>query len=185
MAAVAASEEKAARYISKLDIDSRAAIAVYNGPESHMVSGEMKAVEKLIFVVKADGIRATELVVDQGEFNIVIAQMLSDPLSGFRSPSIAPALPALKAWFDKHEASFNVLEKPFFSYSFQTTASSTSRLSHKKKALVADSPLMKTLRSSTMSSISSLRPYAQSRGAVKSNVSKPSPSSIIGQQIAP
>ena len=54
----------------------------------------------------------------------------------------------------------------------------------KKKSLVADSPLKKTLRSS-MSSISSLRPYAQSRGAVKPNVSKPSMSSIIGQQIAP
>jgi serine/arginine repetitive matrix protein 2 len=53
----------------------------------------------------------------------------------------------------------------------------------KRKALVADSSLKKTLRSS-MSSISSLRPYAQSRGAVKSKVSKPS-SSIIAQQIAP
>ena len=41
--------------------------------------------------------------------------MLSDPLSGFHSPSIAPALPALKAWLDEHEASFNLLEKPFFS----------------------------------------------------------------------
>ena len=56
--------------------------------------------------------------------------------------------------------------------------------SSKKKALIADSPLKKTLRSS-MSSISSLRPYAQSRGAVKQNMSKPSMSTIIGQQIAP
>ena len=48
-----------------------------------------------------------------------------------------------------------------------------------KKALVADSPLKKTLRSS-MSSISSLRPYAQSRAAVKPKVSKPSMSSIVG-----
>ena len=37
------------------------------------------------------------------------------PPPGFHSPSIAPALPALKAWLDEHEASFNVLEKPFFS----------------------------------------------------------------------
>ena len=54
--------------------------------------------------------------------------------------------------------------------------------SPKTKAFV-DSPLKKTLRSS-MSSISSLRPYAQSR-TVKSNVSKPSMSTIIAQQIAP
>jgi hypothetical protein len=53
--------------------------------------------------------------VDQGEFNIVVARMLSDPLSGFHSPSIAHARPALKAWLDEHEASFNVLEKSFFS----------------------------------------------------------------------
>lgn len=71
MAAVAASEDKVARYISKLDIDSRVAIAVYNGPESHVVSGEMKAIEKLISAVKADGLRATKLVVDQGDFNIL------------------------------------------------------------------------------------------------------------------
>ena len=56
--------------------------------------------------------------------------------------------------------------------------------SPKKRALVADSPLKKTLRSS-MSSISSLRPYAQSRGAVKPSVSKPPMSTIIAQQIAP
>jgi hypothetical protein len=36
-------------------------------------------------------------------------------MSGFHSPSIAPALPALKAWLDEHEASFDTLEKPFFS----------------------------------------------------------------------
>jgi serine/arginine repetitive matrix protein 2 len=36
-----------------------------------------------------------------------------------------------------------------------------------------------------MSSISSLRPYAQSRGAVKPNLSKPPMSINVGQQIAP
>jgi len=56
--------------------------------------------------------------------------------------------------------------------------------SPKKNTLVADSPLKKTLQSS-MSSISSLRPYAQSRGAVKPNGSKPPMSTIIAQQIAP
>lgn len=56
--------------------------------------------------------------------------------------------------------------------------------SSKKKTLVADSPLKMTLRAS-MGSISSLRPYAQSRGTVKSNVSKPPMSTVIAQQIAP
>lgn len=76
MAAVAASEEKVARYISKLDIDGRVAIAVYNGPESHVVSGEMKAIEKLISAVKADGLRATKLVVDQGESNTNLSNLI-------------------------------------------------------------------------------------------------------------
>ena len=48
-----------------------------------------------------------------------------------------------------------------------------------KKELLADTPLKKTLRSS-MTSISSLRPYAQSRGTVK-----PPMSTIIAQEIAP
>ena len=75
MAAVAASEEKVAQYISKLNIDDCVAIAVYNGPESHVVSGEMKAVEKLISAVKADGLRATKLVVDQGDLLTAFARL--------------------------------------------------------------------------------------------------------------
>ena len=42
MAAISASEEKVARYISKLDV------AVYDGPESYVVSGVMKAIKELV-----------------------------------------------------------------------------------------------------------------------------------------
>ena len=45
----------------------------------------------------------------------LIARISSDSPLGFHSPSIASALPALKAWLDEHEASFDTLEKPFFS----------------------------------------------------------------------
>ena len=38
---IAASEEKVARYTSKLDVDSRVAIAVYNGPESRNLSPQI------------------------------------------------------------------------------------------------------------------------------------------------
>jgi len=34
---------------------------------------------------------------------------------GFHSPSIEPAIPALRAWLDQHSQSFCTLEKPFFS----------------------------------------------------------------------
>ncbi|KDR66936.1 hypothetical protein GALMADRAFT_232327 [Galerina marginata CBS 339.88] len=99
MVAVAASEERVARYIESLGLKDRVAIAVYNGPDAHVVSGELKAVEKLMATVKRDGLRATKLNIDQG----------------FHSPSIAPALPALRAWLDEHAEAVNGLEKPFFS----------------------------------------------------------------------
>ena len=50
--------------------------------------------------------------------------------------------------------------------------------SPRKKTLLADSPLKNTLRSS-MSSISSLHPYAQSRGTIKLKTSQQPMSSII------
>ncbi|CAA7264464.1 unnamed protein product [Cyclocybe aegerita] len=99
MAAVAAPEERVNHYISSLGLRGRVAIAVHNGPDSIVVSGELKGVEKLMAAAKRDGLRSVKLVVDQG----------------FHSPSIAPALPALKAWLDEHEASMKPLEKPFFS----------------------------------------------------------------------
>ncbi|KAJ3515067.1 hypothetical protein NLJ89_g1986 [Agrocybe chaxingu] len=99
MVAVAAPEERVNHYISSLGLQGRVAIAVYNGSDSIVVSGELKGVEKLMAAVKRDGLRSVKLVVDQG----------------FHSPSIAPALPALKAWLDEHEASMKPLEKSFFS----------------------------------------------------------------------
>ncbi|PPQ99823.1 hypothetical protein CVT24_009617 [Panaeolus cyanescens] len=99
MIAIAAPEDRIARYISDMKLQDRVAIAVYNGTESHVVSGELKAVESLMAAVKMDGLRATKLVIDQG----------------FHSPSITPALPALRAWLEEHESHINGLEKPMFS----------------------------------------------------------------------
>ncbi|KAF8953963.1 acyl transferase domain-containing protein [Flammula alnicola] len=99
MVAIQASEERISRYIQNLGLADRFAIAVYNGPEAHVVSGEMKAVESLMTAAKRDGLRCTKLNVDQG----------------FHSPAIASALPALKAWLDEHDDSIDGLAKPFFS----------------------------------------------------------------------
>jgi hypothetical protein len=70
----------------------------------------MKVIEKVIFVGKADGIRSWFWA---KVISIFFALTLSDPLSGFHGPSTAPAHPALKAFIDGHEATFNVLEKQF------------------------------------------------------------------------
>ncbi|PPQ84949.1 hypothetical protein CVT25_004462 [Psilocybe cyanescens] len=99
MAAIAAAEDKIARYIETLGLKDRVAVAVYNGTDAHVVSGELKAIEKLMAAVKRDGLRTTKLNIDQG----------------FHSPSIAHALPALRAWLDEHNEAINGLEKPFFS----------------------------------------------------------------------
>ncbi|KAF4622433.1 hypothetical protein D9613_009459 [Agrocybe pediades] len=99
MLAVVASEERVSRYIETLDLGGLVAIAVYNGMDSLVVSGQRKAIEKLLVSVKRDGLRATILNVDQG----------------FHSPSIAPAIPHLKSWLEKHSSSFSSLEKSFFS----------------------------------------------------------------------
>ncbi|TFK33165.1 hypothetical protein BDQ12DRAFT_448473 [Crucibulum laeve] len=63
--------------------------------------------------------------------------------------------------------------------------SPSKNTSAKKRGLLSESPLKKTLRDST-ASISSLRPYGQSRG-LKSSSSSASlkPGIMIGQQIAP
>lgn len=59
VAAVAASEEKVARYIFQVGNWQLHRYRLYNWKSR--VSGEMKAIEKPISVVKADGIRATKI----------------------------------------------------------------------------------------------------------------------------
>ena len=66
MAAIAAPEDRINGYIRSLGLQGRVAIAVYNGPDAHVVSGELKAVETLMATAKRDGLRGTKLNVDQG-----------------------------------------------------------------------------------------------------------------------
>ncbi|KAF8952141.1 acyl transferase domain-containing protein [Flammula alnicola] len=56
MVAIQASEERISRYIQNLGLADRLVIAAYNGPEAHVVSGEMKAVESLMTAAKRDGL---------------------------------------------------------------------------------------------------------------------------------
>lgn len=66
MVAVASSETVVQRYIDDLGINELVVIAVYNGPESLVVSGDIEALGIFVSTVKSDGIRATKLNVDQG-----------------------------------------------------------------------------------------------------------------------
>jgi len=67
MAAIAATEDVVAKYIAEMGLQHEISIAVYNAVDNNVVSGDLKAVEKLMAAVKRDGMRATKLVVAQGE----------------------------------------------------------------------------------------------------------------------
>ncbi|KAJ6632258.1 hypothetical protein B0H10DRAFT_1771537 [Mycena sp. CBHHK59/15] len=99
MAAIAASETTILQSIQDLCISERVVIAVFSGPNSHVVSGDLDAVGILISQVEKVGIRATLLNIFQG----------------FHSPCIASALPRLQAWIDSHIQDLRPLEIPIFS----------------------------------------------------------------------
>lgn len=67
MAAIAATEAVVTRYISEMGLQDQVSIAVYNATDNNVISGDMKAIEKLMAAVKRDGMRATKLAVGQGK----------------------------------------------------------------------------------------------------------------------
>ncbi|TFK38563.1 hypothetical protein BDQ12DRAFT_116355 [Crucibulum laeve] len=99
MAAIAETEDVIMGYIDSLELGDELALAVYNGSKSHVISGSLAAVERLVAAVKSDGLRATKLNVDQG----------------FHSPCISPALPALRAWLKENQHTPDALKIPLFS----------------------------------------------------------------------
>ncbi|KAK0488295.1 hypothetical protein EDD18DRAFT_593749 [Armillaria luteobubalina] len=99
MAAIAAGDDVVRRYLNSLGISESVAIAVFNNPDSHVASGDADCVKALVSAVKRDGIRATTLNVDQG----------------FHSPSIFPALSALRETIREHDLPNRPLQVPMFS----------------------------------------------------------------------
>ncbi|KAG7441749.1 ketoacyl-synt-domain-containing protein [Guyanagaster necrorhizus] len=97
MAAIATDEGAILQYLSNLGISESVVIAVFNGYDSHVASGETESINKLVSAVKRDGIRAVKLNVDQG----------------FHSPCIVPALSALGETI--HELPSRPLQVPMFS----------------------------------------------------------------------
>ncbi|THU96792.1 ketoacyl-synt-domain-containing protein [Dendrothele bispora CBS 962.96] len=99
MAAVACSEETANRYIKDLKLSDRLVVAVFNGPESIVVSGYDDALVLFVKAAKADGLRVTRLNVDQG----------------FHSPCIDAPISELGTWIEEHKIAFKPLRLPFYS----------------------------------------------------------------------
>ena len=66
MVIVGASQERILHIIHELGFDNQLVIAVYNGPESHVISGEIKAINTFLSIASIRGFRATKVKVDQG-----------------------------------------------------------------------------------------------------------------------
>lgn len=67
MAIIAASKEVINQLIHHLGLNGRVVIAVYNGPESHVISGELSSVDVLLSNAKMQGIKGAKLNVTQGK----------------------------------------------------------------------------------------------------------------------
>ncbi|KAF9475042.1 ketoacyl-synt-domain-containing protein [Pholiota conissans] len=86
MAIISASEETVANLIRQLHLDHDLVIAVFNGPQSHVISGDSNAVSSFVANAKAHGLRVAKLKVSQA----------------FHSPMICSGLPPLQTWVDEH-----------------------------------------------------------------------------------
>ena len=69
MAIVGASQERILDIIREMGLDDRLVIAVYNGPESHVISGEIKAIDAFLSIASIRGFRAAKVKVDQGRLS--------------------------------------------------------------------------------------------------------------------
>ena len=93
MAIVGASQERVLHIIHELGLDDRLVIAVYNGPESHVISGEIKDIDTFLSIASIRGFRAAKLNVDQGRLSSMylfhvseLASRLSRSMYLLRSP---------------------------------------------------------------------------------------------------
>ena len=85
MAIVGASQERVLHIIHELGLYDRLVIAVYNGPESYVISGEIKAIDAFLSIASIRGFRAAKVNVDQGRLfiNVSISLHISEFSSRF------------------------------------------------------------------------------------------------------
>lgn len=67
MAIIAASEQTITHLIKQSGFRNEVVIAVYNDAESHVISGELTAVEDVLSSAKLEGLRGAKLKVTQGQ----------------------------------------------------------------------------------------------------------------------
>lgn len=67
MGIIAAAKETITLLIRQLKLEDDLVIAVYNSPQSHVVSGRLSAVDLFVSRAKSVGLRAAKLNVSQGK----------------------------------------------------------------------------------------------------------------------
>ena len=77
MAIVGASQDRVLDIIRELGLDDRLVIAVYNGPESHVISGEIKAIDAFLSIASIKGFKAAKIKVDQGRLSSMSTYLFS------------------------------------------------------------------------------------------------------------
>lgn len=105
MAAVAASSGVISEKLKQLNIQDKAVIAVHNGDESQVISGETWAVNRFLESCHEDGIRTTKLNVEQGRCltHCIVRSSLMAAV-GFHSACIEPCIPTLRSWLEEHNS---------------------------------------------------------------------------------
>lgn len=130
MAIVGASQEKVLFIIHELGLDDQLVIAVYNGPESHVISGEIKAIDTFLSIASIRGFRAAKVKVDQGALSINVNFLfLSEMRPGFHSPCVSSGFPALQEWLNEHRPLFTPLNIPLYSTVYGKEIQEDQRLS--------------------------------------------------------
>lgn len=71
MAAIARPGNDVQRHLEQLGVDTEVDVAVYNTPQSCVISGRVQMVESIVTSFKEEGIRATRLNVDQGTSSVL------------------------------------------------------------------------------------------------------------------
>jgi len=130
MAIIASSEVSILRLIDQLGLDGQLelVIAVYNGPESHVVSGELSAIDTFLANAKTHGLRCTKLKIEQGTLPIFYSLSAAQCCLAFHSPLIHPGLPGLQRWMDEYQPSVSRLNIPLYSTVHGSEIPADSRL---------------------------------------------------------
>ena len=115
MAAIRAPADPIKKRIAALGLSMSVSIAAFNSETQHVVSGDEKAVRKLVDDLAKKSIKATILSVNQGLFVITNLGRQTDFRKGFHSHCIEPSLGPIREHLEHNADEISKPAIPFFS----------------------------------------------------------------------